>query len=336
MKNQRHQILFLVATISLTLMAVLIPAQSSVKIAKLPFAAPQPTPTPAGLDIQLSKTSVKLPCPSGGKATACDDDMTILVKVSHSLNIKNPKFTYTVSGGRVAGSGAEVKWDLTGVSEGYYTITAGISNESEVLMTYTKAITVEQCECVNPCNCMSSLSVSGPSAAVKVGETARFTANVSGGEFLTYSWTVDKGYITSGQGTPFIVVDTAGLAGESITATVEVIGDCEVCGSLSGSETAIVIALTTPLSRGNVIGTVRDSVTSRRLRGAKVELIFREFGAGTHVRTNASGKFEFLNHLANVEYKVRITLNGYKTRVIELTLEDGETEDLSIRLVKRN
>jgi hypothetical protein len=39
-----------------------------------------------------------------------------------------------------------------------------------------------------------------------------------------YNWTVSAGTITSGQGTPSITVSTDGLAGQSVTATVELAG----------------------------------------------------------------------------------------------------------------
>jgi hypothetical protein len=40
----------------------------------------------------------------------------------------------------------------------------------------------------------------------------------------TYNWTVSNGHIISGQGTSSITVETAGLAGQTITASVDVGG----------------------------------------------------------------------------------------------------------------
>ena len=54
-----------------------------------------------------------------------------------------------------------------------------------------------------------------------------FSANVSGGSgnvTPTYNWTVSAGRIISGQGTTSITVDTAGLAGQTIRATLDVEG----------------------------------------------------------------------------------------------------------------
>jgi hypothetical protein len=66
------------------------------------------------------------------------------------------------------------------------------------------------------------------------GAPITFTASISGGTpgiTPTYNWTVSAGTITAGQGTPTITVDTAGLAGRPITATVSVEGYELVCNA---------------------------------------------------------------------------------------------------------
>ena len=71
-----------------------------------------------------------------------------------------------------------------------------------------------------------------------------FTATVSGGSQtnVTYNWTVSAGSITNGQGTPSITVDTTGLVGQEVTATVEIGGDlcadCQRSAQSSGSVAA--------------------------------------------------------------------------------------------------
>jgi hypothetical protein len=52
-----------------------------------------------------------------------------------------------------------------------------------------------------------------------------FSANVSGGSALlapVYNWTVNAGHIIEGQGTPTIRVDTAGIGGQTLTASLDV------------------------------------------------------------------------------------------------------------------
>ena len=42
-------------------------------------------------------------------------------------------YQYTVSGGSIVGSGAEVVWDLMGVAPGIYTITAGVDDGAGII-----------------------------------------------------------------------------------------------------------------------------------------------------------------------------------------------------------
>ncbi len=54
-------------------------------------------------------------------------------------------YNYTVSGGRIIGTGARVIWDLKGVMPGTYTITAGIDDGCGICgQTKTKTIKVVQ------------------------------------------------------------------------------------------------------------------------------------------------------------------------------------------------
>jgi hypothetical protein len=52
-------------------------------------------------------------------------------------------YVYTVSGGRIIGSGAKVKWDLTGVTPGSYTLNAGVDDGCGLCgATMTKTVVV--------------------------------------------------------------------------------------------------------------------------------------------------------------------------------------------------
>lgn len=201
--------------------------------------------------VTLSSTEIVLPCPPGTvlrEGARCPEGSTITVATRASSTDPTDVLTYnyTVSGGRIVGSGANVTWDLSGVRPGTYTITAGADNGCGVCgTTKTETITVRECpDCVNPCVC-PTIDVSG-GGVVLAGTPMNFTANVSGGSDtsgLTYRWSVSSGSISSGDGTPSITVDTTGLAdGTNVTATVEVTGPglCQNCSSLSASETGSV------------------------------------------------------------------------------------------------
>src|SRR5207248_71499 len=58
----------------------------------------------------------------------------------------------------------------------------------------------------------------------QAGATVIFTAQILGAgpdPHLTFAWSISGGAITDGQGTPVIKVDTTGLSGQPITATIE-------------------------------------------------------------------------------------------------------------------
>ena len=184
----------------------------------------------------ISDSTITLPCPPGTRSASggCNDNRTINVSTQAS-DAENDVLTYnyTVSGGRIVGTGANVQWDLSGAQPGTYTVTAGVDDGCGVCgKTETKTVTVENCpDCRPECAC-ATISVSGPSGTTLPGQSMTFTANVSGGgDFSpTYNWSVSAGTISAGQGTSTITVDTTGLpANSNVTATVDVGGQPETC-----------------------------------------------------------------------------------------------------------
>ena len=202
-------------------------------------------------NLQLSETRVTIPCQTGFEprpGTTCSTDMSTNVSTT-AVDPENDVLTYnyTVSGGRIVGTGANVSWDLTGVNPGTYTITAGVDDGCGICgETKTQTIVVEQCDCVPvapPCEC-PSISISGPSSLTRAGDTMTFTANVSGGtqndSDITYNWSVSQGQIISGQRTPVITVQTdSDMAGQNVTATVTIGGFGENCPCTDNTRTEV-------------------------------------------------------------------------------------------------
>lgn len=216
--------------------------------------------------VTVSETTVTLPCPPGTRSDECPDEMNVNV----ATTAVDPEgdtlvYNYTVSGGRIVGSGANVTWDLSGVRPGTYTITAGVDDGCGICgETKTTTVEVRECpSCIAPCEC-PTISVTGPSAVVQPGETMTFTANVSGGsqDSVTYNWSVDKGTIVEGQGTAVITVSTEGLEDTTVTATVDVGGLCESCPR-TDSETGVVAPLPRYIETDNFGPLANDDVRAR-------------------------------------------------------------------------
>jgi hypothetical protein len=254
---------------------------------------------PANVDsVTLDSMEVVLPCAPGtvSKSGACRDDQTVSVstKATDPEN-DNLTYSYTVSGGRVVGQGANVNWDLSGVRAGTYTITSAVDDGCGFCgTTKTQTITVRNCpDCEVPCQC-ASISVSGPSGITQIGDSMTFTANVSGGtqSSTTFNWTVSAGTITSGQGTSTITVATnADLAGQTITATVDVGGQCsETCPRSASSSGEVARPPDKIISRKiDEFGALEADDLKIRLENLRTELA-NDPGAIGYIITSGSGK----------------------------------------------
>ncbi|HEY0427040.1 MAG TPA: hypothetical protein VGC76_04460 [Pyrinomonadaceae bacterium] len=230
--------------------------------------------------LTISEKTVTIPCPAGYHAVSgnCSDDMSVNVATS-ATDPENDVLTYnyTVSGGRIVGTGANVSWDLSGAQPGTYTVTVGVDDGCGVCgTTKTETVTVARCECAPnaiPCEC-PTFSISGPSGTTAPGGSMTFTADVSGGTAtgITYNWSVSAGTIESGQGTPSITVTAPTDGTTNVTATVEIggTGFCADCPR-SRSETAPV-SLRPTARQIDTIGPATDDDIKARFDALRIEL----------------------------------------------------------------
>jgi hypothetical protein len=138
------------------------------------------------------------------------------------------RYKWTANGGRISGSGSDTMWDLSGERPGVYQAVVDVDEGDENCASFSSiAVVVTDCPPPPPPppTC-PTVTVSCPDSATETAPVT-FTANVSGGSANVtpiYTWTISAGRITSGQGTSTITVDTAGLAGQTIRATLDVGG----------------------------------------------------------------------------------------------------------------
>jgi hypothetical protein len=187
-----------------------------------PAPAPQNQPPTITLD---ADTQVVTLCPD---AESISNPRVHLKAAGISPEGKPLRYRWNVSGGRLDGDGTEVVWDLSDAPPGVYnaavTVESGpVDNPLCTAFTSTKVV-VRNCPPPRPV--CPNVSIYCPDVQ-QAGTPVTFTASVSGGTAgvtPVYHWNVSAGQIISGQGTQTITVDTAGLAGQPITATVEVAG----------------------------------------------------------------------------------------------------------------
>ena len=209
-------------------------AQTTIKRSKKERIIPISTCTAPIADLVASANVINLPATcAAGEFSSCASDAAPQIQLTANANDPTPSslnYKYTTTGGHIVGSGANVTWDLTGVAPGNYTATVEVDNNCGCVAFVSNTVVVRGCNCT-PLPC-ATVSVYGPENITE-GAPATFTASLSGGGAginAAYDWTVTNGTIIGGQGTNMITVDTKGMGGQAITATVNIAGMPPNCG----------------------------------------------------------------------------------------------------------
>lgn len=163
--------------------------------------------------------------------TPCPDN-TAEAQIPLSASVQNfsdpsiLRYNWRASGGRLVGNGPTATWDLSGAAPGTYQATIEVDNNRDDGCTAFTTTKVVVRPCPPPPVLCPNVSIYCPDT-VALGAPVTFTANLSGGTAgvtPVYNWSVTNGTIISGQGTPSIQVDSAGLGGQAITANLSVEG----------------------------------------------------------------------------------------------------------------
>lgn len=171
--------------------------------------------------------------------TVCESTSRSVVQLNARATSDNPiRYGWRTSGGQIEGNGATATWNLSGVQPGYYRAYVDVDTGSgdEACRAFAStAVLVNRC---TPPPVCPNVGIICPDQ-VDVGEVLTFSSNVTGGSSGVtpiYDWTVSAGRIIDGQGTPSIRVDTIGLAGQTVTASLSMEGytlDCSATCSVS-------------------------------------------------------------------------------------------------------
>ena len=215
------------AVIGLLLLALAAFAYTSTRASqknKQTAAAPAPQNQPPTITLDADTQVVTL-CPD---AESMSNPRVRLKATGVSPEGKPLRYRWEVSGGRLEGEGTDVVWDLSGAPPGVYNaaVTAESGPEGNPLCTAFTSTKVVVRTCPPPRPVCPNVTMSCPDVQ-QAGSPITFTASISGGTAgvtPVYNWTVSPGKILSGQGTQTITVDTSGLAGQPISATLEVAG----------------------------------------------------------------------------------------------------------------
>ncbi len=141
-------------------------------------------------------------------------------------------YRWTSPVGRIVGDGSAATWDLSGLKPGYYEAFVEIDtgNADRSCQAFSSIGVLVECPPPPPPAC-PNVSIICPDRG-QPGQPVTFSSTLSGslGNVTpAYTWTISNGRIIEGQGTSSIRVDTAGLEGQTLTATLSMGGysmDC--------------------------------------------------------------------------------------------------------------
>ena len=149
------------------------------------------------------------------------------------------RYRWSASAGHINGDGSAVTWDLSGTAPGVYKAFIDIETgtaDGECQAFTSTTVVVKPCPPLPP-TC-PNVEIICPTD-IAVDQPLTFSARVSGGTPAIgpiYNWTVSAGTIIEGQGTNTIKVDTTGLAGQTVKATLSMGGytlDCSASCAVS-------------------------------------------------------------------------------------------------------
>ncbi len=243
--------------------------------ARTPPIPPNTAPVVSGVTPSIA--SILRPCPPPTSSSTCTPTGSEVTLVANASDPDNDQLLYTwsVTGGRLSGEGRQVTWDLSGVANGSYTATVEVNDGNQHTANGSTTVTVADCSgCVPPPPPCPTVSVSCPTD-VEPNAPITFTASVTGGPdgaSWTYNWSVSAGTISSGQGTSTIQVDTAGLGGQSVTATVSIGGADPSCTGTTASCTSSVKVAAPPARKFDEYGNIRFNDEKARLDNYAIQL----------------------------------------------------------------
>jgi hypothetical protein len=162
----------------------------------------------------------------------------------------NPiKYKWTTGDGTIIGEGPVVTWNLAGLKPGYHKASLDIQsvgNDGTCQAFSSVSVLVNACAEVKPV--CPAIEISCPTY-VAIDQPLTFTSKYSGGVPANvtpvYNWTVSAGTIIAGQGTDTIKVDTKGLAGQTVRASLSMGGYNLECAA----DCAVTIPLPKMMSR---------------------------------------------------------------------------------------
>ena len=186
---------------------------------------------PLSLSLTADANSVK----------ACDNGGAPQVKLT--ANAVSPggypiKYKWSTESGMISGEGPVVTWNLAGLKPGYHKASLDIQSvgaEGSCQAFSSISVLVNPCPVVQPA--CPAIEITCPTTVVidqPLTFSSRYTGGVPANVTPVYNWSVSAGTIIEGQGTSSIKVDTTGLGGQTVRATLSMGGYTLECSAECG------------------------------------------------------------------------------------------------------
>lgn len=304
---------------------------------RAPSILPNQPPT---VSLSGSASTVRLPAECGpdeipGPCEGGNNQVTL------AANATDPDgdtllYTYSTTGGRIVGDGPNATLDLSGAQPGTYTVTVEVDDGCGCVAFSSTTVTVERCPCIAagraPAPC-PTIRVSCPDS-VPVGSPITFTASVEQGDASvtpTFNWSVSAGTITSGQGTSSITVDTTGIGGQTVTATVDVGGYDRSCSGSNSCTTSVVPEAAQP-RKVDEYGNIRFNDEKARLDNFAIALQNEPGSSGTIIAYGGRrGRSTDAQQRADRARDYLVNERGIDASRIQ-TIDGGLREELTVEL----
>jgi outer membrane protein OmpA-like peptidoglycan-associated protein len=234
----------------------------------------------AGIVFRMGYPKAKAPdtvtasCSLDKSSIIADSGDMVAASAQGSDSYQHPlNYTWTATGGKVDGSGPQVRWSQDGAGAGTYTISAKLDDGHGASASCSSDLTVNP----KPVPPPPTMNCSADPSSVQIGARSTITATVndSTGTPLTYTWQANSGQVV-GTGAS-VQFDSTGLAGGDYTVTGRVTNGN---GAAADCSATVTVQAPPPAPQASKIGSCNfkngsskiDNVCKRVLDDAAVRL----------------------------------------------------------------
>jgi len=182
--------------------------------------------------------------PGGPSGCLSIEKLRLDLKVEVVAGERNLEYRYSVTTGRVIGKGSNVVWEIQDARPGEYVADIRVKDRHGASASSSTRVTFGWSDSYDPGIWAPKIQPTCPATVIE-GKPALISIRLDAGPHerlprLKFNWSLTAGRIIKGDGTRTIKVDTRGLGGQEISASVDVYG-LDPAANRQGSCTTLVV-----------------------------------------------------------------------------------------------